>query len=78
MESIKQSEKYLKTISHEKDYEDEGVQPSFREFYDQYKDEYTHKEKIHVSGKHAEGREFKGKHQHFFVTVILFRIFDTQ
>jgi hypothetical protein len=42
------------------DYEEQEI-PSFKEFYDTYKDDYAHKEPIHTGGKHPAGREFRGK-----------------
>ena len=39
--------------------------PSFRDFYEKYKDEYHAKAPVHVSNKHLSGREFRGKCVHF-------------
>ena len=78
---MEDSQKYLPpTVNdyhHEEDMQNNTL-PSFRDFYEKFKDEYHTKEKVHVSNKHLSGRDFRGKYLTvFFVTSIQNRQFTT-
>ena len=69
---MEDSQKYLPpTVNdyhHDEDTQNNTL-PSFRDFYEKFKDEYHTKEKVHVSNKHLSGRDFRGKYLTVFCNL---------